>query len=86
MYYKKRSRSYASATSDNFDSYRSINAKFASKCGNSTCNAKIAIGDLIGYNPGLRKVVCKDCWHKWVAGNQEASAYEATGSDCSYNF
>lgn len=60
-------------TADNFDNYRTIQAKFASQ---GACGHAIAKGDRIGYNPLLKRVRCASCWRRWEDENLESSLHE----------
>ncbi len=62
------------AKSDRFDSYREIQAKFASV---GSCGHEIRKGDRIGWNPRVRRTQCAECWARWSAENAEAAAVEA---------
>lgn len=61
---------------DRFNNYREITAKRATPATESACGHAIARGDRIGWNRGLRRVRCRDCWTAWVNENQEAQMIE----------
>ena len=69
-------------TSDYFDNYRDILAKFDST---GSCGHAIAKGDAIGYNPRNRKTSCATCWHRWQYDVAAESSMEQFGTDCAYD-
>ena len=58
---------------DRFYNYREIAARFAST---GSCGHEISKGDVIGWQPKLKKTQCAACWQRWVAENAEADMLE----------
>lgn len=59
-------------SSNRFDNYREITAKFPST---GACGHAIAQGDTIGWH-NKHGAYCQACWTKWRAENREADAIE----------
>jgi hypothetical protein len=70
------------AMADRFDNYRGILSRYAGQCEYGKCTTKFPKGVFIGYHPGLKKVVCPDCWNKWQSENAEAALHEANNPQC----
>ena len=71
MMYRRYYRNNRS--SDRFDNYREIDARFAFT---GTCGHDIPKGSRIGWHPTLKKTQCADCWSRWVSENAEAAMME----------
>ena len=67
---------YRTMSTDRFDSYREIDARFDS---DGSCGHTISKGERIGWNPRNKKTQCAACWSKWCAENAEADMLERQG-------
>lgn len=70
-YYRRARQTYGSA--DRFPNYVEIDARFDS---DGHCGHPIKAGERIGWNRGLKRTRCADCWRRWVAENDAAEADE----------